>query len=122
MCFWHAGNLSPDPNLRALMHELATEDRISVVVLGNAVQKTMQFKVDDWSEKFEDSAWERMPLELFVPVSIFRVIFRVKGEEEMAMALGLDADNRQERQARQQRCGLSTIYHTGRKGFRPSAG
>ena len=54
------------------MHELAVDDRISVVVLGNAVQKTMQFKVDDWTEKFEDTAWERLPLELFVPVSPVR--------------------------------------------------
>ena len=51
------------------MHELAVDDRISVVVLGNAVQKTMQFKVDDWTEKEEDAAWGRLPLELFVPVS-----------------------------------------------------
>lgn len=70
MCFWHAGNLNPEPGLRKVMRELAVDDRITVVNLGNAVQKTMQFKMDDYAEKQEDADWEKVNLELFVPVRL----------------------------------------------------
>lgn len=70
VCFWHAGNLAPEPSLRKLMHELSLEERITVLVLGNAVQKTMQFKFDEWAEKDANLGWGKLPIDLFVPVRL----------------------------------------------------
>ena len=69
VCFWHAGTLKPEPNVKLLLHELAEQDRLTMVTLGNEVQRTFQFKVDEWEEKEQDELWGKMPVEYFVPVS-----------------------------------------------------